>query len=197
MTTRVLAALLVATLAACGPSARPVDPPAASAGAPPEPAASAATSSPTTPTPTSTATATPAPATPATPPPAVRSALAREPSGTTALSVTAETVVDPAATFDIELAPRLPDARLVLVDPADAHVAAKDVREVAATTRFTLAPLAPLVPGSRYLLRVDGAAVREMHDADGHAFAPIGFPILVAGTPPPPEPKPAPRKRRR
>jgi hypothetical protein len=105
--------------------------------------------------------------------------------------------VDPAATFEVELAPRLDDARLVLVDAAGAHVAAKDVREGAATTRLTLAPATPLVPGSRYVLRVDGAAVREMHDGDGRAFEPLGFAVLVAGTPPPPEPKKPTKKRRR
>jgi hypothetical protein len=159
-----------------------------------------------TPPPAAPATATPAvasasplaapPAPPAPASPSVRAALAREPAGTTPLSAAGETVVDPAATFEVELAHRLPDARIVLVDAADAHVAAKDVREVAAGTRLTLAPEAPLVPGSRYVLRVDGASVREMHDADGRTFAPIGFALLVAGTPPP-EPKKPPKKRRR
>ena len=105
--------------------------------------------------------------------------------------------MDPASTFEVDLAARLTDARIVLVDVAEAHVAAKEVREVAATTRLTLTPEAPLVPGSRYLLRADGASQREMHDADGRAFAPIGFTILVAGTPPPPEPKKPTKKRRR
>jgi hypothetical protein len=123
--------------------------------------------------------------------------VALEPAARTALTPTAETVVDPASTFQVELAPRLPDARIALVDAAEAHVAAKDVREVAATTRLTLSPEAPLAPGARYVLRIDGAAVREMHDADGRAFAPIGFPVLVAGTPPPPEPKASPKKKRR
>ncbi len=113
------------------------------------------------------------------------------------LSPASETVIDPGATFEVELAPRLPDARIALVDAAEAHVAAKDVREVAATTRLTLAPEAPLTPGSRYVLRIDGADVREMHDADGRAFAPIGFPVLVAGTPPTPERKAPPKRKRR
>ena len=79
----------------------------------------------------------------------------------------------------------------------ESHAGHDGVREVAATTRLTLAPEAPLTPGSRYVLRIDGVAVREMHDADGRAFAPIGFPVLVAGTPPPPEPKATPKKKKR
>jgi hypothetical protein len=106
-------------------------------------------------------------------------------------------VVDPASTFEVEIAARLHDARLVLLDAADAHVAAGDVREVGSATRLTLAPAAPLVPGSRYVLRVDGAARRETHDAEGRAFAPLAFPLLAAGTPPTPAPKKPVRRRRR
>jgi hypothetical protein len=110
----------------------------------------------------------------------------------------AEVVVDPAATFEVELSARAPDARLVLVDGRDDLVPASGARELAAGTRLTLAPAAPLVPGSRYALRLDGAATRELHDEAGRAFAPLSLPILAAGTPPPPEPKrPARRKRRR
>ncbi|HET8541481.1 MAG TPA: hypothetical protein VFL83_16510 [Anaeromyxobacter sp.] len=218
MTNRTIAAAVVAVLSACDVEPRPVDAPSMAADPTPTSTSTAtstatptATSTPTptatptptsTPTPTATSTSTPTPTATSTarPPPApvptIRSALAREPSGATALSATAETVVDPAATFEVELAHRLADARMVLVDAADAHVASTDVRELAATTRLTLAPEAPLAPGSRYVLRIDGAAVREMHDADGRAFAPIGFGVLAAGTPPP-EPKKPPRKRRR
>ncbi len=204
---RALALVLAAAAASCGPSGKPVDAAATSTATPdatPTPNATSTstsnatpTATPTTPNTTSTPTPAPAPAPPPTPAPTVRSAISREPAGTTALSATAETVVDPASTFEVDLADRLPDARVVLVDAADAHVAAKDVREVGATTRLTLAPEAPLRPGSRYLLRVDGASVREMHDADGRAFAPVGFPVLVAGTPPPPEPKAPPKRKHR
>ncbi len=199
--TRGLAVALVAAAAACSPSPRPVDQasPSTSTAAIADPAAAPTP----TPTPTPAATtpapsaAAPAPAPPPIPAPAVRSAVAVEPAARTALSATAETVVDPASTFDIELAPRLADARIVLLDAAEAHVAAKDVRELTGTTRLTLAPEAPLTPGSRYVLRIDGASVREMHDADGRAFAPIGFAVLVAGTPPPPGPKAPPKRKRR
>ncbi len=204
MTAPPLAALVVAAALACSPSPRPVDstsdtptsPPTAAAVPTPAPTATA-TAAPTS-TPTATPTPTPGqPPPPPPPPPPVRSAVALEPSGTTPLAAGGETVVDPASTFEIELVPRLADARIVLVDAADAHVAAKDVRELAATTRLTLAPEAPLVPGSRYVLRADGASQREMHDADGHPFAPVGFAILVAGTPPPPAPKRPPKRRHR
>jgi hypothetical protein len=67
---------------------------------------------------------------------------------------------------------------------------------VGATSRFTLSPAAPLVPGSRYVLRLDGARTRELEDAAGRAFAPVSLRVLVAGEPPKPEPKPAPRKKR-
>lgn len=154
--------------------------------------AATSTAAPTPPTSTSTP---PAPPPPAAPP--IRSALAREPAGTTALSATGENVVDPAATFEVELDARLADARLVLLDAADAHVPAQDVREVGATTRLTLAPEKPLVPASRYVLRADGAARREMRDPDGRAYAPVAFALLVAGDPPPPEPKKPARRRRR
>lgn len=177
-----LAAVLAAVLAAsCTPSPSEPPPPAAAA------APASATGASQAP-----------PAPPAPPPPApVRSALAREPAGATALAATGENVVDPAATFEVELDARLPDARLVLVDAADAHVPAKDVRELGATTRLTLSPEKPLVPASRYVLRVDGAARRELHDADGRAHAPVAFALLVAGDPPPPEPKKPARRRRR
>ncbi len=197
MTTRTLAAILVAFATGCGPSSRPVDAPPTPTSATPTPASTSTADSAAT----STSTAAQAPAAPAKPPPApapaVRSAIAREPAGTTPLSAAGETGVDPASTFEVELVPRLADARIVLVDAAEAHVAAKDVRELTASTRLTLAPEAPLVPGSRYVLRADGTSQREMHDADGRAFAPVGFAILVAGTPPPPEPKKAPKRKRR
>jgi len=160
------------------------------AGSPTPTTAAAATS-------TSTPSAIPSPASTSPLPPPARSALAREPGGASPLSAAAETVVDPAATFEIEIAARLHDARLVLLDAADAQVAARDVREVGATTRLTLAPETPLAPGARYLLRVDGASRREMHDADGRAFAPLVFPLLAAGTPAPPETRKVTRRRRR
>ncbi len=140
---------------------------------------------------------------PPTPPPlpstasVLRAAVATEPGGTAPLSPDGETVVDPGASFAVELASRIPDARLVLVDATDAHVPAAATRDLGAGTRLSLSPAAPLVPGSRYALRVDGAATRELHDADGRAYAPISFTLLAAGTPPPPAPKKKPKRARR
>jgi hypothetical protein len=146
-----------------------------------------------------TAGAPPPPAPPPLPAAAIlRSAVALEPGPPgqrVVLAAGAEVVVDPRATFEIELSARTPDARLVLVDGRDDLVAASGTREVAGTTRLTLAPNAPLVPGSRYALRLDGASQRELHDEAGRAFTPLTFPVLAAGTPPPREPKrPAPKR---
>jgi hypothetical protein len=119
-----------------------------------------------------------------------------EPAGPAPLARDAETVVDPASSFEMELPARLEDARLVLLDSAEAHVAARSTREVGGSTRLTLAPSSPLVPGSRYVLRVEGAATREVRDGD-RAYAPLSFPLLAAGTPPPPEPKRKAKRRKR
>jgi hypothetical protein len=128
----------------------------------------------------------------------LRSATAIEATQRLPLVPDAEVVVDPAATFEVELSARAPDARLVLVDGRDDLVPASGTRELAAGTRLSLAPAAPLVPGSRYALRLDGASARDLHDEAGRAFAPLTLPILAAGTPPPPEPKrPAHQKKRR
>jgi hypothetical protein len=128
----------------------------------------------------------------------LRSAAALEPSQRVPLAPGAEVVVDPSSTFEVELSARVPDARLALADARDDLVPASGTRELAQGTRLTLAPAAPLVPGSRYALRVDGAAARDLHDEAGRAFAPLSLPILVAGTPPPPEPpKPARQRKRR
>jgi len=160
-------------------------------------------SAPTPPPATSAADAprTDPPAPPAAPPapspaPASR-ATALEPGGQAPLSRDGETVVDPASSFEVELAFRAADARLVLMDRTDAHVAATGSRELGATTRLVLAPSAPLVPGSRYVLRVEGAGTRELHDDGGRSYAPLSFSLLAAGTPPPPEPKRNPKRRRR
>jgi hypothetical protein len=138
---------------------------------------------------------------PAPPPPSaaalLRSAVAVEPAQRLALIPGGEVVVDAGATFEIELSARLPDAVLALVDGRDDLVASTSSRELGAGTRLTLSPAAPLVPGSRYVLRIDGASQRDLHDEVGRAFAPLTLPVLVAGSPPPPEAKrPARRKRR-
>jgi hypothetical protein len=172
-------------------------PPSASAASPtPPPTATPAGTSP----PPSTATApnTPAPQPPPSVSALVRAAVALEPSGARLPLQGNETVVDPGATFRVELGATVADVRLVLLDHADAIVPASETREVADATALTLAPAAPLVPASRYTLRLDGARERELHDAAGHAFTPMALSILVAGEPPPPEPKKAaPKKKRR
>jgi hypothetical protein len=107
-----------------------------------------------------------------------------------------EVVVAPAATFEVELSTRAPDARLVLVDAREDLVPASATRELAAGTKLTLTPAAPLVPGSHYALRLDGASRRELHDEAGRPFSAVSLPLLAAGSPPPPEPK-KPAKRRK
>jgi len=105
-------------------------------------------------------------------------------------------VVDPAVRFQVDVAVPLVDARLALVDSADAMVAAVESHEIGASwSRFTLAPGAPLRPGTTYSLRLDGAAEREAHDSDGRAYQIVVWRIRTSGEPPPPEP-PAPKKRR-
>lgn len=138
-------------------------------------------------------------AAPVAPAPILKEAVALEPAGTVALSPTAEVVVDPGATFRIELSRPCADARLLLVDARDALVEASGAQEVGASTRLTLAPSATLTPAARYVLRVDGAASREFHDDAGGSHAPVAFALLVAGEPPPPPAKapPAKRKKRR
>jgi len=144
----------------------------------------------------------PALATTATPPAAsaatlLRSAVAVETAARVALAPGSEAVVDPGATFELELSARSPDARLTLVDARDDVVPSTGARELATDTRLTVVPGAPLVPGSRYALRLDGAVERELHDAGGRAYSPLTLPILVAGTPPPPEQRAKPKRKRR
>jgi hypothetical protein len=180
-------AAALALAAACGPRPEPA----------PQPAPAPATPAPgATPTPTPTAAPIPPPA--PTPPRSsldlAKELVAVEPGGELPLSRDAETVVDPAATFRVVLGARLEDARLLLLDGADAALPAKGTREVGETTVLTLAPSAPLVPGSRYQLRLDGDRTRELRDGQGSVHAPFTLALLAAGTPPPPEPA---KKRRR
>lgn len=123
----------------------------------------------------------------------VEEALALIPGATTTLKGGEQIVVDPAATFRVVLKGSYPEARLSLLDGADAMVAGAGAREVGAQTTVTFQPGAPLKPASAYRLRVDGATTRELKDAAGAARAPVEFPVLAAGEPPP-EPK-ASRKR--
>jgi hypothetical protein len=100
-------------------------------------------------------------------------------------------VVDPAVRFRVVLRRRLPDARIVLVDGADALVPGDGQKELAEGTTLTLTPAARLEPGGLYVLRVDGAASRELHDESGNTFLPMSVSISAAGAPEPPRPEPA------
>jgi hypothetical protein len=191
-------AFLAAVLAACSDGVAPPSTPAPSAG--PAPQAAVTPSAAATVELVATVTTTAAPQAAPEPPPApaaavLTSAAAVEPSQRVPLVAGTEVVVDPAARFEIELSVRSSDARLVLLDARDDILPATGGRELGAgTTRLSLSPAAPLVPGSRYALHLDGATDRELHDDAGREFAPITFPLLAAGTPPPPEPK-APAKK--
>lgn len=204
-----LAALAALLVAGCERTPEP-----AAVAPPPPPAAPAPSGAPTTaepaPAPTAGSPGAPPAPDPAQPPAAspadapagaftvIRDPVALEPGGATlALALQEETVVDPGAHFRLDLVVPSSDARLALLDANDALVAAAGTHEVGATTRLTLAPSEPLRPGSRYTLRLDGAATREFHDGAGKAYAPAALAVLVAGTPPPPEPKPQPARRKR
>ena len=141
----------------------------------------------------------PAPVTPAAPTPAssvVREAAALQPGDTTAaLSLDGVTAVDPSATFRVVLAGASRDARLALHDAADAAVPATAGVEIGEATVLTLSPSAPLVPGSRYQLRLDGAMARELHMGD-RSFTPAVYALQATGEPPPARPTPRKRSRR-
>lgn len=120
-----------------------------------------------------------------------------EPGGVrVTLSPSVEAIVDPASSFRVVLPGRSEDARLSLLDAADALVPATGAREVGEQTVLTVTPRAPLSPAARYLLRVDGVRTRDLHDAAGRAAAPVELPMVVAGSAPEPAKKPARRKRR-
>lgn len=126
------------------------------------------------------------------------SAEAVEPSGARVeLSPSTEAVVDPASTFRVVLPGRSDDARLSLLDAADALVPATGTREVGEQTVLTITPRDPLVPASRYLLRVDGARGRDLHDAAGRAAGPVELHLVAAGSPPEKPAKAVRKKKRR
>ncbi len=106
------------------------------------------------------------------------------------------TTVEPSARFRVEVGARLGDARLSLLDAQDAMVAADGTTEATATTRFALAPAAPLRPGSSYTLRLDGAEGRLVRAEDGRSFEPASLAVRASGVPPAPARK-AKRKRAR
>ena len=124
--------------------------------------------------------AAPAPA-PAVAPP-VREATALQPGDVVAaLAPDAETRVDPSATFRVALSGPSHDARLTLLDAADAAVPALSRGEIGEATLLTLEPSVPLAPGARYHLRLDGAVTRDFHLGDqGHA--PVAYALRVMGS---------------
>jgi hypothetical protein len=99
------------------------------------------------------------------------------------LSAAGETTVEPRAGFRVELPVAIPDARLSLLDGADAMVPSAGSRLVGPATVLTLTPTAALEAGARFRLRVDGAASRPLHAADGRRFEPLEWLVVVDGEP--------------
>ncbi len=115
-----------------------------------------------------------------------------------AIAPDASALVEPAASFEVRLPIAVRGARLVLLDARDAVVPSNESAEVGgSTSRFTLVPMEPLTPGSRYVLRVEGLESRMVNSDDGRAFEPLAVPFRVAGEPPPAPPKKAKKKRPR
>jgi len=118
--------------------------------------------------------------------------------GSARLQRDGEALVSPSARFAVEAGAPLGDARLVLYDGQEALVEAEGSADIgSASSRFTLAPARPLRPGSRYVLRLEGAQRRELHDLGGRAFRPLSFALLVAGQPAADPPPRKAKKRRR
>jgi hypothetical protein len=113
------------------------------------------------------------------------------------LSPSTEAIVDPGSTFRVVLPGKSEDARLSLLDGRDDLLPAKGTREVGVQTVLTVTPLQPLTPASHYLLRVEGALGRDLHDSAGRAAGPVELRVVAAGVPPEPEKRPAKRRRRR
>jgi hypothetical protein len=110
------------------------------------------------------------------------------------LSRDAVTAVDPSARFRLEVGARLSLARLSLLDGQDAMVPSDGTTEATATTRFTLAPSAPLRPGSSYTLRLEGAEGRLLMGQGGGTWEPVSLALRTTGAAPAPQRK---AKRRR
>jgi hypothetical protein len=113
------------------------------------------------------------------------------------LSRDSSTLIDPGASFRVEIGVPLLDGRLALHDEQDAMVASSGTSEVgSAWTRYGLVPDEPLRPGTSYTLRVDGSNASEVHGLDGRAFSPLVLHLQTTGVAPPPA-RPAKRQRRR
>lgn len=108
------------------------------------------------------------------------------PTGELPLHLDSPTLVDPAASFRIEIGAEVKDVRLALLDEQDAMVPMNGTTEVGQITRCTLIPIQALRPGTRYTLRIDGAVSREPHSKEGSPFAPLIFQIKTTGDRPPP-----------
>jgi hypothetical protein len=108
------------------------------------------------------------------------------------------TVIETGAQFHVEVPVALREARLSLLDGDGAMVPAAGGAELGASwTRFHLAPDAPLQPGSRYALKIDGAVERNPKDASGNAYLPANWSLLTAGEKPKAEPKKQKSSRRK
>lgn len=140
------------------------------------------------------------------PPVPLVAAVALEPGGDAAssgipLARDGESAVDPSATFRVEVGVPLAGARLALYDAEEALVPSEGLAEIGtAGSVFTLSPRPPLRPGSRYVLRLEGAAEQEIRDLSGRSYRPLTFPLRTTGEPvpdAPPRKKRKPRKARR
>ncbi len=163
------------------------------------PGSSAATPSTTTPAPAAAATGASA-AAPVRPPPrplAISLAEARRADASVPLARDALTIIDTRAEFHVSTAQPIVDGRLALLDEQEAAIPSVGTVEIGGQSRFTLVPKAPLVPGTAYTLRLDGAASRDLHDASGAAYSPLSLRLKSAGEKPPPPPKKRVRSRRR
>lgn len=112
------------------------------------------------------------------------------------LTVESEAIVEPGSTFRVLLPGRSDDARLSLLDANDGLVPSTTTREVGEQTVLTVTPRQPLAPATRYLLRLDGARGRDLHDAAGRPAGPVDLPLVVAGSPPEPAKRAAGKRRR-
>jgi len=137
-------------------------------------------------------------ASPAPLPTPLAAAEAIEPGGgTVPLAPSIEAIVDPASSFRVVLPGRSDDARLSLLDGADTLVPATATREVGERTVLTVTPRQPLTAAAHYLLRLDGARARDLHDAAGRAAGPVELHVVVAGSAPEPPRKAVRGTRRR
>jgi hypothetical protein len=92
------------------------------------------------------------------------------------------TLIDPEAWFRVEVAAHLTDGRLALHDEQDAMVASSGTTEAGdGWTKYQLRPDDALRPGTTYVLRLDGAAAREAHDAAGKAYTPVVLKLKTTG----------------